>query len=171
MCLCRREPSRFHLTHLGREIGCADVHLFGDVLSDHVDHKFAGATDVAGCVFGNKRVPRPIRHAYSDDGRIGTKWWHALKGAAFSRPFSSMLVISAIGRGATRPSSNFQARLAGPLSKSKLIGWSFHCGLMVVVLIGRADFPSFIGIPILSPRKFPLVNPPFSSFGLHVESY
>ena len=97
---------RIHLAHLGREVGCTDVHLFGDVLSDHVDHKAAGAPDVAGCVFGNKRVPRPIRYAYSDDGRIGTKWWHALKGAAFSRPSLFMLVINAIGRGAARPTSS-----------------------------------------------------------------
>src|ERR1019366_1810269 len=68
-----REPSRFHLAHLGREVGCTDVHLFGDVLSDHVDHKAAGAPDVAGCVFGNKRLPRPIGYAYSDDGRVGVQ--------------------------------------------------------------------------------------------------
>jgi hypothetical protein len=49
---------RIHFAHLGREVGCTDVHLFGDVLGDHVDHKAAGAPVLAACVFGDKRLPQ-----------------------------------------------------------------------------------------------------------------
>jgi hypothetical protein len=39
----------------------------------HVDYEFAGAADVAGRVFGNKRLPRPIGYAHAADGRIGAQ--------------------------------------------------------------------------------------------------
>src|ERR1017187_3890208 len=46
---------------------------------------------------------------------------YALKGAAFRRPCSSMLVMRAMGRGATRPTRSLYAWFAGSASRSNFI--------------------------------------------------
>src|SRR5947209_6658607 len=49
----RGESGHLDFADLRREVGCANVHLIGDVFGDDVDDEFSGAADVAGRVFWN----------------------------------------------------------------------------------------------------------------------
>ena len=70
---CSCKPGKLYLAHLMRKIDCADVHLFGDVFGDHIDHKLAGTPNVACRVLGNKLLIWPVRNTNAYDGRVGTQ--------------------------------------------------------------------------------------------------
>jgi hypothetical protein len=70
---CNGEFGKLNLAHFGREVDCADLRLFGDVPDDDIRQMLAGAPDVAGRVFWNKRLARPVGDADADDGRAGAQ--------------------------------------------------------------------------------------------------
>ena len=65
-----RPLRHIEFVNLGGEIRGADVHLRGDVFGHDVDDEFAGASNVARRIFGNKSGDGAVGYAHSDDGRV-----------------------------------------------------------------------------------------------------